>query len=88
MLVARKSALPTDPSRIIDMKLPRLFQPHNPLFWLMIAVNILSLILATIAQTRTLNDLGAFLVYGFAVANFLLGVLLAWKLASDGNEKG
>lgn len=69
------------------MKLPRLFQPYNPLFWLMIAVNVLSLILATIAQTRPLNGLGSFIVYGFAACNALLGILLAWKLASGDRRK-
>lgn len=71
----------------IDMKLPRLFQPHNPLFWLMIAVNVLSLLLATIAQTRDLTPLGTFLVYGFTVGNALLGILLAWKLATGDAKK-
>ncbi|HEY0847072.1 MAG TPA: hypothetical protein VGE12_17010 [Noviherbaspirillum sp.] len=64
------------------MKLSRLIQPRNPLFWLMLAVNLLSLILAMFAQTRTLNTLGYLLVYGFAVCNALLGILIAWKLAS------
>lgn len=69
------------------MKFSRLFQPRNPLFWLMLAVNALSLILAVVAQTRTLNSLGNILVYGFAIGNALLGILLAWRLASDDQKK-
>lgn len=69
------------------MKFSRLFQPRNPLFWLMITINTLSLILAAIAQTRTLNPLGNLLVYGFALSNALLGIWLAWRLASSTQEK-
>lgn len=88
-LVARKDVRPSafNTSLTIDMKFSRLFQPRNPLFWLMLAVNALSLILAVVAQTRTLNSLGNILVYGFAIGNALLGILLAWRLASDDQKK-
>jgi len=65
------------------MKFSRLFQPRNPLFWLMLAINALSLVLAFIAQTRALNSLGTVIVYGFALSNAVLGIGLAWRLAAD-----
>lgn len=69
------------------MKFSRLFQPRNPLFWLMLTVNALSFLLLFIAQTRPLNTFGAFLVGGFAVGNALLGIFLAWRLANTDERK-
>ena len=62
------------------MKLLRLYQPNNPLFWLMMALNVLSFGLAWIVQNRALNTLGMLLVGGFALANAVLGMWLMWRL--------
>ena len=62
------------------MKLLRLYQPNNPLFWLMMALNALSFGLAWIVQNRALNTLGMLLVGGFALANAVLGMWLMWRL--------
>jgi hypothetical protein len=62
------------------MKWLRIYQPRNPLFWMMLALNALSYALAWIVQTRPLNTLGILLVGGFALANALLGVWLMWRL--------
>ncbi|WP_332776004.1 hypothetical protein [Polaromonas sp.] len=65
------------------MKLTRLFQPRNPLFWMMVALNTLSMALAWIVQNRPLNTLGLLLVAGFAVANAVWGAWLAWRLVRE-----
>ena len=62
------------------MKLLRLYQPRNPLFWFMLVLNVLSCALAWIVQNRTLNTLGMLLVGGFALANALIGMWLMWRL--------
>ena len=62
------------------MKLLRLYQPNNPLFWLMMALNALSFGLAWIVQNRALNTLGMLLVGGFALANAVQGMWLMWRL--------
>jgi len=62
------------------MKLLRIYQPRNPLFWMMMALNALSLALAWIVQNRALSTVGILLVGGFAVANAVLGMWLMWRL--------
>ena len=62
------------------MKLLRLYQPRNPLFWFMVALNVLSYALAWIVQNRSLNTLGMLLVGGFALVNAGLGIWLMWRL--------
>lgn len=63
------------------MKLLRIYQPRNPLFWFMLALNVLSYGLAWIVHNRPLNTLGMLLVGGFALVNAVLGVWLLWRLA-------
>ena len=62
------------------LKLARIYQPQNPLFWLMIALNSLSFALAWIVQNRSLNWLGMLLVGAFALINAALGTWLLWRL--------
>ncbi len=62
------------------MKLIRLFQPRNPLFWMMLALHALSAMLVWIVHNRPLNTLGALVVAGFAIGNALMGTWLAWRL--------
>jgi hypothetical protein len=74
------------------MKLLRLYQPRNPLFWIMLALNVLSYALAWIVHNRALNTLGMLLVGGFALVNAVLGMWLMWRLvktepASQPTEK-
>ena len=69
------------------MKLLRIFQPRNPLFWLMLVINALSYALAWIVQNRTLNTLGLLLIGGFALANAALGTWLLWRLIKDAEPK-
>ncbi len=62
------------------MKLRRLYQPRNPLFWIMIALNVLSTALAWLTRTHALDTLGSIVVTVFAIGNALLGTYLAWRL--------
>ena len=64
-----------------SMNLLRIYQPRNPLFWIMLALNALSYALAWIVQNRSLNTLGMLLVGGFALVNAVLGMWLLWRLA-------
>ena len=66
------------------MKLSRLFQPRNPLFWMMLALNALSAALAWIVQNRPLSAWVMLVVGGFAIANALIGTWLVWRLLRDG----
>jgi tetraacyldisaccharide-1-P 4'-kinase len=62
------------------MKLARLFQPRNPLFWMMVALNLLSAVLAWLTRTHALDAVGSLLVTVFAIGNAVLGTYLAWRL--------
>ena len=65
------------------MKLSRLFQPRNPLFWIMLALNTLSMALGWLVQNKPLNTFGLLVVGVFGVANAVLGMWLAWQLVRD-----
>lgn len=65
------------------MKLTRLFQPRNPLFWIMMALNALSMVLGWLARTQPLTTVGVLIVGGFGVANAVLGMWMAWRLVQD-----
>jgi uncharacterized membrane protein len=65
------------------MKLSRLFQPRNPLFWLMLLLNALSAALAWVVQYRHLNGWASLIVGIFAIGNALIGSWLIWRLLND-----
>lgn len=65
------------------MRLARLFQPRNPLFWMAMALNALSAMLAWIVQNRELHAWASLLVGGFALANAVVGSWLVWRLLRD-----
>lgn len=65
------------------MQWRRLFQPRNPLFWLMLALNALSMALGWIVQNRSLALPATLLVLVFALGNAVLGMWLAWRLVRD-----
>ena len=65
------------------MKLTRLFQPRNPIFWIMLSLNALSVALAWLVDNRPLNGLGVAMVAGFALINAVLGSWLAWRLVKE-----
>lgn len=65
------------------MKISRLFQPRNPLFWLMLLLNGLSPLLAWIVRNRPLNGWGVAVVTTFAIGNAVIGIWLAWRLMRE-----
>ena len=62
------------------MKLSRLFQPRNPLFWMAMVLNALSAALAWIVHNRVLDTWATLIVGGFALSNALIGSWLVWRL--------
>jgi len=65
------------------MKLSRLFQPRNPLFWIMLSLNALSMVIGWLLHHRPLNNLGMLVLGGFALSNAILGTWLAWRLVKE-----
>ena len=65
------------------MKFTRLFQPRNPLFWMMMALNALSSLLVWLVHNRPLSTVAVVIVMVFAIGNALLGTWLAWRLVHD-----
>jgi hypothetical protein len=59
------------------------FQPRNPIFWLMMVINALSYALMWIVQNRSLNTPSLLLIGGSALANAALGTWLLWQLVRD-----
>lgn len=69
------------------MKFSRLFQPRNPLFWLMIAFNVLSSVLAWVLRTWPLNTAGTVVVGLLALADALAGIAVAVRLMRMPDEE-
>ena len=65
------------------MKISRLFQPRNPLFWMLVVLNLLSMVLSYLAQNYTLSTLGTTIVFVFAVLNAIVSAGLAWRLVKS-----
>lgn len=64
------------------MRWRNFYQPRNPLFWIMVMLNALSLVLAWITRSYSLNTGASLLVGTFAVGNALLGTWLMLRLLS------
>lgn len=79
---------PFQPVLDTDLKLSRLFQPRNPLFWLMVVLNLLSSAFSYVLHTYTLSTAGTFVVAGFALSNAVIGVGLALRLMRDEQAGG
>ncbi len=62
------------------LKIRRMYQPRNPLFWIMVALNVLSYALSWIVQNRALNITGMLLIGSFALVNAAVGTWLMWRL--------
>lgn len=71
------------------MKLSRLFQPRNPMFWLIIVLNLLSTGITHILHSQDL-PLGITLVLAaFALANFAIGIRITVHLMrSNPGDRG
>jgi hypothetical protein len=65
------------------MKLSRLYQPRNPLFWLMLALNLLSMVLGWVTHNLVLGVLVSLVIVVFAIGNAVLGAYLMWRLVNS-----
>ena len=65
------------------MKFRRLYQPRNPLFWIMVALNLLSMFLGWISHTHVPGLIYSLLIVGFAIGNAVLGSYLMWRLVNS-----
>lgn len=65
------------------MKLSRLYQPKNPKFWIVIALNALSTAISFILQTQTLSTAVTLILAFFALANCVLGMMIGWMMVRD-----
>lgn len=65
------------------MKLSRLFQPRNPLFWLMLILNLLSSVLSYILHTMVLTTPVTLVLALFALTNAVIGIRIALRLMRD-----
>jgi hypothetical protein len=62
------------------MKLSRLYQPDNPLFWLLVVLNLLSTGITYILRSQDLATSITLVLAAFALANFAIGIRIALQL--------
>ena len=70
------------PSRIF-VKASRLYQPRNLLFWIMIALNVLSATLGWITHSHAIGTVASLLIAGFAIGDAMLGTMVVWRLLNS-----
>ncbi len=58
----------------------RLWQPRNPMFWMMVGFNVLSSVCSWALRALPLNTLGLLVVGFVALLNVGAGLLAAWML--------
>jgi uncharacterized integral membrane protein len=62
------------------MRLSRLFQFHNPLFWVFVLLNVLSTAISYLLRTYELPLPVVLMLAAFAVGNMLYGIRIAVRL--------
>jgi hypothetical protein len=65
------------------LKFSRLFQPKNPQFWLLVALNLLSAAISWLLQSREFPPAIMLALATFALANFWLGLRIALWLMKE-----
>jgi len=65
------------------VKLARLYQPRNPLFWLMLILNLLSSVLSYMLHTMVLTTPVTLVLAVFALTNAVIGIRIALRLMRD-----
>jgi hypothetical protein len=58
----------------------RLWQPRNPMFWMMVGFNVLSSVCTWAMRALPLNTVGLLLLAFVALLNVGCGLLAAWTL--------
>ena len=76
------STLPNTLERFF-VKVSRLYQPGNPLFWIMVVLNALSAILGWLVHAYPLVAAAGLLVASSALGNAILGTWLTWCLVNS-----
>lgn len=69
------------------MQLSRLIQPRRPVFWLILVLNVLTMVLVWIVEARALVGLPRFILLAFALCNAVLGMWLTLRLLNGVGEK-
>lgn len=70
------------------LKLSRLVQPRNPRFWLLVVLNGLSSAISFLLRTYELPTAIVLALAGFAIANVVLGIRIAFRLMSEDPPSG
>jgi hypothetical protein len=65
------------------MKFSRLYQPRNPQFWLLVALNLLSTGISHILRSQDLPTPITLVLAAFALANFFIGIRIALNLMRE-----
>ena len=83
--------------QLLRMNVKRLYQPRNPLFWIMVALNLsscfakgrhyvaLNLLSAALGWLTHTHEMGVFfglIIALFALGNAVLGAYLMWRLVN------
>lgn len=65
------------------MRIGRLFQSHNPLFWIFVLLNGLSTVISYLLRTQEFSLPIALVLAGFALGNMIYGLRIAVRLMRD-----
>lgn len=65
------------------MKLSRLYQPRNPRFWLLVALNVPSAGISYLLHNRELPTMLTLAMTACALVNFAIGIYLARQLIRE-----
>jgi hypothetical protein len=57
-----------------------LYQPRNPLFWIMVVLNLLSAALGWFTHSHQTGVFFSLVITVFAIGNAVLGAFLMWRL--------
>lgn len=69
------------------MKFSRIWQPDNPQFWILLILNGVSSLISFVLRTYELPLGLTWLLAGFAIANVLMGLGIAWRLMQPAPDK-
>lgn len=65
------------------MRIGRLFQFRNPLFWIFVLLNGLSTVISYLLRTQEFSLPIALVLAGFALGNMIYGLRIAVRLMSE-----
>lgn len=67
----------------MTVEFSRLYQPRNPRFWLLIALNLFSTGISYILRSQDPPMLITLILAVFALANFVIGIRIALQLMRE-----